>query len=372
MRLVSIVGARPEFVQAVCLSRALAGAHEELIVHTGQHYDYEMSRRFFEELPLPTPRFNLDVGPGTRAAQLALMLARLEKVLVDVRPDAVLVRGDTTSTLAGALAASQLDLPLVHVEAGERSYDRSMPEETSRVVTDQLADVHFCASRAAVGRLAGEGLTRSVHWVGDVMYDALLSFQELALARSTVLDTLALEAERYALVTIHRAGNVDDPSRLSDLVAALNAAPGRVVFPIHPRTRAAIAQLGVTWAAHVLVVDPVGYLDMLALTARACLVTTDSGGLQLEAYCLGVPCLTLRDETEWTETVDAGWNTLVGSDPARIHAAWTRPGRPADRPPVFGDGHAAERIVGLLNEGVVERAFRARPRGTGSKAVPRS
>lgn len=362
MRIVSIVGARPEFVQAVCLSQAFAGLHEEVLVHTGQHYDYEMSQQFFDELPLPSPAFNLEVGPGTRASQLSQMVARLEECLGRVAPDVVIVRGDTTSTLAGALVASQMELPLVHVEAGERSYDRSMPEEISRVVADQLADVHLCASRVAVRRLAAEGLTRSVHWVGDVMCDALLAFKDLALSRSTAHARLRLSTGEYALVTIHRASNTDDRERLASLVAALNAVPGRVVFPVHPRTRVALERLGARWAPHVTLTEPVGYFDMLALAARARLVATDSGGLQREAYCFGVPCLTFRNETEWTETVDVGWNTLVDTDAARILRAWTLEHRPSEHPPIFGDGHAAARIVELLSAGTVEQAFAGRTR----------
>lgn len=362
MKIVSIVGARPEFVQAVALSQALRPRHQELLVHTGQHYDFVMSQAFFEELPLPTPTHTLDVGPGSRTSQLATMLQRLEPMLVAERPDAVLVRGDTTSTLAGALAASQLDIPLLHVESGERSYDRAMPEETSRVVADHLADVHFCASRTAVRRLEAEGLTHAVHWVGDVMLDALLSMRRVAEDRSAVLERLQVEPGNYALVTIHRAGTTDDPVRLAALVLALNQAPEPVVFPVHPRTAKALDQLQPHWRDHVHAIAPVGYLDMLVLTANARLVATDSGGLQREAYCFGIPCLTFRDETEWVETVEAGWNTLVGTDPARIRTAWTTSARPETRPPIFGDGNAAGKIVELLDAGVVERAWAARHR----------
>jgi UDP-GlcNAc3NAcA epimerase len=356
VKIVSIVGARPEFVQAMPVSRALAGRHHEVLVHTGQHYDERMSAAFFDELPLPVPAHTLDVGPGPRAHQLAAMMARLVPVLVSERPDAVIVRGDTTSTLAGALAANQMTLPLVHLEAGERSYDRSMPEEHSRVVADHLADVHICASRKAIERLAAEGLTRSVHWVGDVMLDALLSMRSLAEDRSRVRARLRLEPRGYAVVTIHRAANTDDTSRLAALVGAINEAPEPVVFPVHPRTRAALDRLGVRWAPHVHVIPPVGYLDMLALTANARLVATDSGGVLREAYSFGVPCLTFRDRTEWEETVDAGWNTLVDAEPSRILSAWRTVVCPASHPPIFGDGRAAERFVALLDAGVVERA----------------
>jgi UDP-N-acetylglucosamine 2-epimerase len=358
MKLMSIVGARPEFVQAVPLSAALAGRHEDILVHTGQHYDYVMSQQFFDELPLPAPSVNLEVGPGSRATQLAAMIERLEETIAAVRPDAVLVRGDTTSTLAGALTASQMGLPLIHVEAGERSYDRSMPEETSRVVTDHLANLHFCASRTAVRRLAAEGLTGSVHYVGDVMLDVLLAFRDRAIAKARLPRDLGLVPGSYAVVTIHRAGNTDDPGRLRRLAAALNAAPDPIVFPVHPRTRAKLADLAIAWRPHVHLIDPVGYVDMLALTAQARMVATDSGGLQREAYNLGVPCLTLRDETEWVETVQAGWNKLVGADTTRILEAWGTWAPPSERPAIFGDGRAAQHIVDR-----VEAHFAARATG---------
>lgn len=353
MKLLSIVGARPEFVQAVPLCAALADRHEDVLVHTGQHYDYAMSQAFFDELPLPAPDISLDIGPGTRAAQLALMIQRLEDVLERERPDAVLVRGDTTSTLAGALTASQMGIPLVHIEAGERSYDRQMPEEISRVVADQLAKVHFCASRTAVTRLAKEGITSSVHWVGDVMFDVLSMFREKAASRTRVLDRLGLAAGSYALVTIHRAGNTDSRERLTALASALNDAPDPIVFPVHPRTGAALRQLGVRWKPHVRPIEPIGYLDMLGLEANAKLIATDSGGVQREAYCLQVPCLTLREETEWVETVDAGWNRLVGCDRDRVRDAWRSFSPPAEHPPIFGDGTAARRMVMILETGII-------------------
>lgn len=360
MKIISIVGARPEFVQAVSVTAALAGGHREVLVHTGQHYDYLMSRKFFDELPLPEPTYNLEVGPGSRATQLATMIQRLEAIVAAEQPDAILVRGDTTSTLAGALVASQMDVPMIHVEAGERSYDRTMPEEISRVVADQLADVHFCASRTAVSRLAAEGLTRSVHWVGDVMLDAMLRLREQALEKSDVLDRLGLAPGGYALVTLHRAGNTDVPTRLQGVVDALNAVGEPVVFPVHPRTRAALERLGARWSSHVKAVEPLGYCDMLSLEVHARLVATDSGGVQREAYYLRIPCLTFREETEWVETVEAGWNALVGTDTATIVAAWSSSDRPAEHPPIFGDGHAAEKIVTLLDGGVVERGRTAR------------
>jgi UDP-N-acetylglucosamine 2-epimerase len=370
MKIISIVGARPEFIQALPLSTALARSHKEVLVHTGQHYDFQMSRTFFEELPLPEPAYNRDVGQGSRVGQLGAMIERLESTVRGELPDAILVRGDTTSTLAGALVANQMNIPLIHVEAGERSYDRSMPEEISRVLTDQLADVHFCVSRTAIKRLAAEGIDRSVHWVGDVMLDALEGLREHASRISSILHRLQLEPGRYVLVTVHRAGNTDVPTRLRGIVDALNDVSERVVFPVHPRTRGALDKLGIRWASHVQVVEPLGYVDMVTLESHARMIATDSGGVQREAYFLGVPALTFRDETEWIETVDVGWNTLVGADAKRILSAWNTVLPLRERPPIFGDGHAAERIVSILENGGLDSG-RAHSVGTTPIAVTR-
>lgn len=353
MKIVSIVGARPEFIQAAPVSRALREKHREILVHTGQHYDYLMSQAFFDQLDIPAPDYNLEVGSGSHARQTGEILIRLEEVLLKERPDLVIVRGDTNSTLAGALAASKLHIPAAHIEAGERSFDRRMPEEINRLVADCLADIHFCASRKAVGRLAAEGITASVHWVGDVMLDAMLQNRPIARRKSRILERLGLEPGRYGLVTVHRAGNTDDPARLGQIVAGLNRVPEIVVFPVHPRTRKALAQLGIPFADHVRLIEPVSYFDMIVLEENARVIATDSGGVQREAYFLGVPCLTLRDETEWVETVEAGWNLLVGTEPERIVEAWLTFSPPADHPPIFGDGRAAQRIAEILENGVV-------------------
>jgi UDP-N-acetylglucosamine 2-epimerase len=350
VKILSIVGARPEFVQVAPVSRALRSRHQEVLVHTGQHYDYLMSQTFFDELQLPAPDYNLEVGSGSQATQTGQMLVRLEEVMTKERPHAVVIRGDTNSTLAGALAASKLGLPIVHIEAGERSYERTTPEEINRLVADRLAALHFCASETAIDHLADEGIRSSVHWTGDVMLDATLANLPLALERSQILERLNLTPGAYTLVTVHRASNTDDRDRLSRIVDALNAMRTEtVVFPVHPRTCAALGALSVRWAAHVKQVEPVGYLDMLMLEKHARFIATDSGGVQREAYFLGVPCVTLRDATEWTETIQAGWNTLAGADPRRILTAWSDFTPPADHPSIFGDGHAGERIAGLLD-----------------------
>ena len=352
MRLVSIVGARPQFIKAAPLSRALRrNPHtQELLVHTGQHYDDAMSAVFFRELDLPPPDINLGVGSGSHATQTAAMLTGIEAVLADVRPDGVIVYGDTNSTLAGALAAAKLDYPVAHVEAGLRSYNRAMPEEINRVVADHLAALCFCPTETAAANLAREGITAGVHVVGDVMYDALRYNLALAAREEGIRSRSDLPEAGYLLVTVHRAGTTDDPARLAQLVAALNALDAPVIFPVHPRTRAALAATGLTLAPQIRAIDPIGALDMLRLEQQAWLILTDSGGVQKEAYWLGVPCLTLRDETEWVETVAQGWNCLVGTDPARIAAAVATFRPTGASPPLFGDGHAAENIATILEQ----------------------
>jgi UDP-GlcNAc3NAcA epimerase len=353
MKIVSVVGARPEFIQAAPVSRAVRGRHQEILVHTGQHYDYLMSQAFFDELSIPAPDYNLEVGSGSHGRQTGEILARLEDVLLSERPDWVIVRGDTNSTLAGSLAASKLHIPAAHVEAGERSFDRRMPEEINRLVSDHVADLHLCASHAALQHLAAEGITASVHWVGDVMLDALLQNRPIARRRSNVVERLQLKPGTYALVTIHRAANTDDPARLKQIVQILNGTRETVIFPVHPRTRKALSQLDIHFASHVRPVDPVSYFDMMMLEENARLIATDSGGVQREAYFLGVPCLTLRDETEWTETVTAGWNRVVGTEPEQVLDIWFSFAPPAERPPIFGDGTAARRIAQILDSGPV-------------------
>jgi UDP-GlcNAc3NAcA epimerase len=352
MKVVTIVGARPPCVKAAPLSHALRTLPgvREVLVHTGQHYDDAMSAVFFRELALPPPDRNLGIGSGGHGAQTGAMLAALEAVLLEEAPAGVVVYGDTNSTLAGALAAAKLHLPVAHVEAGLRSYNRAMPEEINRVVADRLAALLFCPSPVSQANLAREGLTAGVHVVGDVMYDAVM--QAAARAEATLeadlLAGLGVRPRGYLLATVHRAGNTDDPARLGAIVAALNSLTEPVLFPVHPRTAKALAALPAPLAAHVRSIPPVGYLEMIALERNARLILTDSGGVQKEAYWLAVPCLTLREETEWVETVEQGWNCLVGADPAAIRAAVSG-FRPAGTPPpLFGDGHAAARIAAIL------------------------
>ncbi|MGC8875065.1 MAG: non-hydrolyzing UDP-N-acetylglucosamine 2-epimerase, partial [Chloroflexia bacterium] len=348
LKVVSVVGARPQFIKAAVVSRTLRRQHQEVLLHTGQHYDYEMSELFFRELGIPQPDVNLGVGSGSHAQQTAQMLIGIERVLLQERPDWVLIYGDTNSTLAGALAAAKLGLPLAHVEAGLRSFNRAMPEEINRVVADHLSDLLFCPTRTAVENLAHEGITRGVHWVGDVMYDALLACLPVAEQTSDILNRLELEPAGYLLATVHRAGNTDVRENLAAILEGLGATRETVILPLHPRTRRALASWGIAPSENVRLIDPVGYLDMLILEQNARLILTDSGGVQKEAYWLGIPCLTLREETEWLETVEAGWNLLVGTSVERLVEA-VRTFRPqGERPACFGDGHAGEKIVQIL------------------------
>ena len=319
-----------------------------MIVHTGQHYDDELSRIFFEELGVPAPARELDAGGGTNTAQTARILAALEPVLGELYPSMVLVYGDTNSTLAGALAARQAGIPAGHVEAGMRSFDREMPEELNRVLTDHASDVLLCSTETAVSNLEREGVAREVHLVGDVMADVSLAFRDIAEERSRVLDELGLEPGSYLVATAHRAGNVDRPERLQKLVELLAAMPQPVVFPVHPRTRLRLEEAGLTERlADVRLVPPLGYLDFMKLARHARAVLTDSGGVQKEAYLLGVRCITLRDTTEWVETVEAGWNVLVDLDTEAALAALERD-PPAERPELYGGGHASERVCRVL------------------------
>jgi UDP-GlcNAc3NAcA epimerase len=348
MQIVTVVGNRPQFVKAAAVSRLLRERVDELIVHTGQHYDDELSRVFFEELSVPAPDRELDAGGGTNTAQTARILGALEPVLEELSPSLVLVYGDTNSTLAGALAASQAGIPTGHVEAGMRSFDRSMPEELNRVLTDHASELLLCSTETAMLNLEREGVRGESHLVGDVMADVSLAFRDIAEERSQILDRLGLEPASYLVVTAHRAGNVDRPERLAALVALLEALPAPVVLPLHPRTRERLTAAGLMDRLDgIKVVPPLGYLDFMKLARHARAVLTDSGGVQKEAYLLGVPCVTLRDTTEWVETVEAGWNTLVDLDPAAALAALERR-PPEDRPELYGGGHAAERVCEVL------------------------
>ena len=319
MRVLTVVGNRPQFIKAAAVSHRLREGAEEVLVHTGQHYDEELSQVFFTELGLPAPEHHLDLGGGSNTAQTARMLEALEGLLVSERPDLVLVYGDTNSTLAGALAAAQAHVPVAHVEAGMRSFDRAMPEELNRVLTDHASALLLCSSELAAENLRAERVAGRIEIVGDVMVDIALLLGPRAAARTEVLERFGVRPGEYALVTAHRAGNVDDPARLERLVELIEALPLPVVFPVHPRTRARLEAAGLL--DRLPLSAPLGYLEFTALLQNARAVLTDSGGVQKEAYLAATPCITLRDTTEWTETVDAGWNVLVDLDSAAALAA---------------------------------------------------
>jgi len=353
VKIVTVVGARPQFIKAAPVSRQLRPRHHEILVHTGQHYDEAMSAAFFRELELPDPDLNLGIGSGPHGAQTGEMLRALEPVLMEHQPDGVLVYGDTNSTLAGALAAAKVVFGggrrpwLAHVEAGLRSFNRHMPEERNRVVADHLADLLLAPTRAAVGHLTAEGLAERTALVGDVMADAVCWAADRA---DLHLPPMAADNPGYLLLTLHRAENVDDPRRLAGWLATLpDDRP--VIWPLHPRTAAALRGGTVKVPDNVRTIEPVGYLSMLALERSAAAIATDSGGVQKEAYLAGTPCITLRGETEWVETVDAGWNRVAGEDADAVRdaladAAFMDRERP--RPELYGDGHAAERVVAAL------------------------
>ena len=350
MRIVTVIGNRPQFVKAAAVSGPLRSQHEELLVNTGQHYDDELSAIFVRELDMPAPDVDLRLGGGTNTEQTARMLGALGELLADERPDAVLVYGDTNSTLAGALAAAQARIAVAHVEAGMRSFDRAMPEELNRVVTDHVSDLLLVPSQNAADNLAREGIAgAAVQIVGDVMVDIARLLAPRARADDGPLDDAGVQAGEYVLVTAHRAGTVDDPERLARLVELLLGVGLPVVLALHPRTRARLVAAGLLdrLQAGVTLLAPLGPLAFAALLTRARAVLTDSGGVQKEAYLAGVPCVTLRDSTEWRETLETGWNVLVDLDASAAYAALERE-PPAQRPELYGDGHAADRVVAAM------------------------
>jgi len=348
VRILTVVGNRPQFIKAAAVSGPLRERHEEILVHTGQHHDDTLSRVFFAELGLPRPERELGIGGGSNTSQTARMLAALEPLLGELSPDAALVYGDTNSTLAGALAAAQAGVPVVHVEAGMRSFDRAMPEERNRVLSDHLGELLLCPSETAVENLRAEAVGGRVELVGDVMVDVALRRQPSARSDTETPQRHGLRSGEYLLLTAHRAGNVDDQARLRALVELIAALPAPVVLPLHPRTAARLGEFGLREQLDSVdglhVTDPLGYVEFSALLCQARAVLTDSGGVQKEAYLAGVPCVTLRVSTEWIETVEAGWNTLVDLDAAAALAALAAE-PPAERPALYGDGHAAERCV---------------------------
>jgi UDP-GlcNAc3NAcA epimerase len=369
-KFLSITGVRPQFVKAAMVCAAAERYNraqpreaqvQHLLLNTGQHYDYGMADVFFQQLPLPRPDYNLGVGSGSHGAQTAAMLEKIEQVLLADKPDCVIVYGDTNSTLAGALAAVKLHIPVAHVESGLRSFNRRMPEEINRIVADHLASVLLCPTHGAVEQLSREGITENVYFTGDVMLDAVQIFAAVAAKNSTVLNDLGVAAKKYILVTIHRAENTDSPERIEELVETLCRLDRPTIFSLHPRLRSKLDQeywalsARLEGASHIKITPPLSYLDMLHTESNAQLIMTDSGGVQKEAYFLGTPCLTLRDETEWTETLQDGWNQVVGTSPTKIlpvvKSLWSNNGSsPAGKPVLssFGDGCAGDNILQIL------------------------
>lgn len=349
-KILTILGARPQFIKAAAVSNQMRGRIEEILVHTGQHYDPNMSDVFFEELNIPKPKYHLNIGSGSHGAQTGDMLREIEKVLLAEKPDFVMVYGDTNSTLAGALAASKLLIPVIHIEAGLRSFNKAMPEEQNRILTDHISDLLCVPTQTAVNHLKSEGITKGVHLVGDVMYDGILHFSKIAHEKSNILQHLDLKEGEFMLCTIHRAENTNDPERLKSICSALSSVDTKIILPLHPRTVNYIANYGINLGENVQVIEPVGYLDMVRLMAACSKIVTDSGGVQKEAFFLAKPCITMRDETEWVETVENGWNRIVGAETSQIKDAILNFNPTQERKDYFGSGNAVEQIINLIEK----------------------
>lgn len=347
MKIVSVIGARPQFVKAATISRIIGSRPEisEIILHTGQHYDENMSRLFFDELSIPEPHYNLGVGSGSHAVQTGRMLEGIEEILMKERPDWTLLYGDTNSTVAGALASTKLHIPVAHIEAGLRSFNRVMPEEINRIVTDRISDLLFAPTETAMTNLRNEGLADVTRFTGDVMYDSVLYYRQIVEQDPAVFSMKDLP-EEFLLATIHRAENTDHPLQMKNILKAFGELAHPILLPIHPRTKKMISEFSLPGNLHLI--EPVGYLMMLSLILKAKKVLTDSGGLQKEAYFLGTPCITLRTETEWVETVHDGWNTVTATDPEKIIRAAQLPYPKHPQSQAFGNGNAAEIIVDLF------------------------
>lgn len=350
MKIITVVGARPQFIKAAAVSNVIRRRHEEILIHTGQHYDDNMSNIFFEELEIPKPNYNLNVGSGGHGKQTGNMLIKLEEIYEQEKPNLVLVYGDTNSTLAGALCASKLLIPVAHVEAGLRSFNMNMPEEQNRILTDRISKLLFVPTASAVTNLKNEGIVKNVYNVGDVMYDAILHFKNFAERKSDIIASNDLEGKEYILVTIHRAENTNDIGRLKNIIEALNESDRNVVLPMHPRTKKYTEDYGLKFNSNIKIIEPVGYLDMISLEMHSSKIVTDSGGVQKEAYFMKKPCITMRDETEWVETVNTGWNVIVGTDKSRILECITGFNPDKDQELIFGDGHAADKILEIINK----------------------
>ncbi|MGE5329799.1 MAG: non-hydrolyzing UDP-N-acetylglucosamine 2-epimerase [Deltaproteobacteria bacterium] len=363
MKILTVIGARPQFVKAAVVSRAIIKYNAssntkitEIIVDTGQHYDINMAKIFFEQLSIPKPNYSLGVGSGNHGEQTGEILKKVEQVIFSEKPDVVMVYGDTNSTLAGALAASKLLIPVIHVEAGLRSFNMAMPEEQNRILTDHISTMLFCPTETAVKNLKDEGIKenfrgKKVANTGDVMYDAVLYNSDIASKKSNILDILECKEKKYILSTIHRAENTNEKQVLIALLSGLAKTGEKIILPVHPRTKKFIKQYNIDICKNINIIDPVGYLDMLLLEKNAKIIATDSGGVQKEAFFFKIPCITLRNETEWIETVESGWNQLVGSSPEKIVEAVSfinDKKQQINDSKAFGDGHAGEKIIDFI------------------------
>lgn len=351
MKIASIIGARPQFVKEMPIVKEIRKKHQEIIIHSGQHYDYEMSKIFFQDLGIPKPDYNLDVGSGSHGKQTGEMLIRLEKVLLKEKPDLVIVSGDTNTTLAGAIAASKLNIRLAHIEAGMRNFDKTMPEEINRIVADHVSDIMFCSSNISALNLKKEGITKNVHIVGDVMIDAIKSNIKIAEKKSTIIKKLNVKSKDYLVATVHRAGNTDKKENLREIISAFVQSGEKIVFPVHPRTEKFLKLYGIDKKlknTNVIITKPLGYMDMLVLEKNARKILTDSGGVQKEAYFFNVPCITLLDATEWVETVEKGFNVLVGTSQEKILDAIENFEIRQEHKGLYGNGDAAKKIATVL------------------------
>jgi len=350
MKILTVVGARPQFIKAAAVSNIIRKEHEEILVHTGQHYDENMSKIFFEELKIPKPDYNLGIGSGGHGKQTGAMLIQLEELYLKEKPDMVLVYGDTNSTFAGAVCASKLLIPVAHIEAGLRSFNMNMPEEQNRILTDHISKYLFVPTTSAVKNLSAEGITSGVYNVGDVMYDATLNFTQISKEKSEIMEELKLSEGEFILATIHRAENTNDINRLRNIIEALNESGQNIVLPLHPRTKKYMDDYGLVFKNNIKIIAPVGYLDMISLEMHCKKIVTDSGGVQKEAFFMNKPCITMRDETEWVETVENGWNIIVGTDKAKILDGIVNFKPNKAQQDIFGDGHAAEKISKIINK----------------------
>lgn len=350
MKILTVIGARPQFIKAAAVSNIIRKKDNEVIVHTGQHYDENMSKVFFDELKIPKPDYNLEIGSGGHGVQTGNMLIKLEDIYLAEKPDLVLVYGDTNSTLAGALCASKMLIDVAHVEAGLRSFNMKMPEEQNRIITDRISNLLFVPTNTAENNLKNEGIKNGIYNVGDVMYDAILNFRAMASKKEEFICKHELKDKKYILVTIHRAENTNDINRMKNIIKAINESGENIIFPIHPRTRKYLSNYNLKFSDNVKVIEPVGYLEMICLELYSQKIMTDSGGVQKEAYFMKKPCITVRDETEWVETLQSGWNVLTGTDTSKILDAIQNFKPVKKQEPIFGDGNSAQKIVNIIDK----------------------